>query len=116
MINKWYRNVGIMLVLLTLFTGCVTTGNVYQTNATISEQVVTLMERYELWYQAADPETQAEWREYFDPMFEQLDLLMDTYDQMVADGMDTVSILEQIDRLKTYLMIQLIKRNQENEG
>jgi len=111
---KIVRNAFILLVMLALF-GCVTGGqNVYQTNATIGEQVVTLMERYEMYYQLADPETQAEWKEYFDPMFEKLDLMMNTYDQMVMDGMDTVTILTAIDKLKTQLMLELIRRNQEN--
>ena len=112
---KCVKNVGILLVMVTLFTGCVVGGqNVYQTNATIGEQVTTLMERYEMYYQLADPETQAEWKEYFDPMFEKLDLMMNTYDQMVLDGMDTLTILTAIDKLKTQLMLELIRRNQEN--
>ena len=112
---KIVRTAGILLLLSALLFGCVATGqNVYQTNATIGAQVATLMERYEMYYQLADPETQAEWRDYFDPMFEQLDLMMNTYDQMVMDGMDTVTILTAIDRLKTQLMLELIRRNQEN--
>jgi hypothetical protein len=108
------RNIGVCLFLLALVVGCVTTGNQYQINATVGEQVVTLMERYEMYYQLADPETQAEWKEYFDPMFEKLNLMMNTYDQMVADGMDTITILTAIDKLKTQLMFELIRRNQEN--
>jgi len=112
---KAVKIVGILLLLPTLLSGCVATSqNVYQTNATIGEQVVTLMERYEMYYQLADAETQAEWREYFDPLLEHLNVMMNTYDQMVMDGMDTVTILSSIDRLKTQIMIELIRRNQEN--
>jgi hypothetical protein len=113
--NKMLRTVGILLIVLTLLTACaVGSKNVYETNATVEAQVVTLMERYEMYYQLADENTQAEWRDYFDPMFERLDLAMNTYNQMVADGMDTITILQAIDSLKTQIMIELIRRNQEN--
>lgn len=113
---KVVKTVGILLLVLALLSGCFAVGNknVYETNATLEVQVTKLMERYEMWYQLASEDVQAEWRDFFDPAFERLDLMMDTYNQLVLDGMDTVSILQSIDALKTQIMLELIRRNQEN--
>ena len=112
------KTVTLMLVTFMLLSGCAAMQqqNMYTTQLTVEQGVVLLMERYEMYYQLASEETKQEWSKVFDPAFEKLDLLLDTYTQLVADGMDTVSILNTINTLKTSIMIELVRRNQQDEG
>jgi hypothetical protein len=91
------------------------TENVYQKNLTVEAEVAAVMEKYELWYQMADEETKAEWNKVFDPAFDKLDLLMDSYHNMVESGLTTTAILREIDNIKTRIMIELVKRHSEGD-
>ncbi len=111
----------IMCLIFALFvmgcvTGCLATTqtapvNAYRTNLTIEAEVAAVMEKYELWYQAADPEMRAKMEATFDKAFDKLDLLMDTYADMLASGMTTDAIVREIDNLKTRIMIELAKQS-----
>jgi hypothetical protein len=90
--------------------------NVYSTNTMWEEEVITLAEQYQLWYSLATPEIQAEWKKVFDPAFIQLDLLMDSYSNMVKNGLTTTTIIVEINKIKTQIMIELVRRQTANEG
>jgi len=111
------KAIPILAILVLIFTiscnyGCkMATENVYKHNLTVEGEVTAVMEKYELYYRAADAETRAEWSKVFDPAFDKLDLLMDTYHEMVASGLTTEAILREIDNLKTRIMIELAKRH-----
>jgi hypothetical protein len=110
------RAVPILLITLLLIAGCVATKqNMHSTNLTVEQEVIALMEQYEVWYQLAPEEVKAEWKKVFDPAFQKLDLLMDTYNNMVRNGMTTVTIIGEINRVKTQIMMELVRR-QANEG
>lgn len=102
----------ICLFVMTMGATCATTQNPYQTNLTIEAEVATVMEQYEAWYQLADAETRAQMSTIFDPAFDKLDLLMDTYHNMVAQGLTTEAILREINMLKTRIMIELAKQQE----
>jgi hypothetical protein len=114
------KKVVIFLVLICFivigggFNGC-TAKNMYSTNITWEREVAVIAEQYEMWYQLAPEETRAVMRDNIDPIFKRLDLLMDTYHNMVSQGLDTTSIILEVNRLKTALMIELVRR-QANGG
>jgi hypothetical protein len=89
--------------------------NRYSVNLQTEAAIAGIAEQYDVWYQLADPETQAEWKQLFDPAFAQLNLLMDSYHNMLAVGEDTTMILAEINKLKTQIMIELTRRMAEKE-
>jgi len=101
----------ILLFILIVFIGCaMTQQNKYEQNLTTEAQVAAIMEQYDIWYQMMSPDVQADWDKVFTPAFDQLDLLMDSYHNIVANNLETVTILAEINRLKTRIMIELTKR------
>ena len=106
------RIVAIMLVTFMLMVGCAVQ-NKYSVNLTIESQVASVMEQYTVWYELAPPEIQEQWKAAFTPAFEKMDLLMDTYHNMVKNDLTTASILLEINRLKTQIMMELVKRQSE---
>ena len=106
----------LLLVALFLVACAMTQQNRYQQNLTIEAEIAAVMEQYDVWYQMMTPEIQAQWTPIFQPAFEQLDLLMDSYHNMLANDLETMTILAEINRLKTRIMIELTKRMAESEA
>ena len=101
--------------MLVLFLGACAAQNKYSVNLQTEAAVAGVMEQYEIWYQLADEETKAQWKKDFDPALIELDLLMDTYHNMVLIGDDTTLLLAEINKLKTRIMIELTRRMAEKE-
>ena len=99
----------ILVALCFIVIGCAAQ-NQYSVNLTIEEEVTVLTEQYNLWYNMMDPDVQAEWSPIFDPVFLRIDQLLDTYHAMVANGMSAQGAVLEINRLKTVIMMELIKR------
>ena len=89
--------------------------NQYSVNLTIEQEVAALMEQYDLWYELAPPEVQEEWRGVFGKAFAEMDLMLDTYHELLAHDMSTESVIMQINQLKTRIMMTLIHRRAANE-
>ena len=109
---KYKHFLPILLVTFMLLAGCAAQ-NKYSVNLTIEAEVAAVMEQYAMWYSLATPEIQADWQKTFTPAFEKMDLLMDTYHNMVKNDLTTESILLEINRLKTQIMMELVKRQAE---
>jgi len=83
--------------------------NQYKTNLSIESEFAALAEQYEVWYQMAPAETQAEWAKIMDPMFIEADGLMDEYHNLLVMDMDTTSVIVSLNRLKTRILMQLVE-------
>ena len=109
-----YAKPVLTLFLIVLIAGCAAQ-NAYQTNLTVEAEVAALAEQYTAWRQMMEPEVQEDWDKIFVPAFSQLDSLMDSYHNLLANNMETITIVNEINRLKTQIMIALTKKMAESD-
>lgn len=107
------RSVAVLVAVMFLF-ACAGQQNIYSTNMAIEKQVKRLADKYELWYQAAPPEVQGEWKKDIDPVFIRIDELLDVYHDLVAEDLGTETVLREIDKLITIIMIKMAEKEANN--
>lgn len=105
----------ILVALCVIVIGCAPQ-NQYSINLTVESEAAALTEQYNLWYSMMEPTVRAEWDTVFDPAFLRMDQLLDTYHNMVANGMSTQTIILEINKLKTQIMMELVKRRAVADG
>ena len=103
----------IFMVSLLVLSGCAgTIENQYKTYLTIDQEFTTLLEQYEIWYQAASIEQQSEWKASVDPLFIRADTILDQYRTVILAGEDPDSLIAQLKVIKTQLLMELAKRSE----
>jgi len=104
------KKIMVLLVLLCAFViSACAAQNQYSVNLTIEQEITALADQYALWYELAPPEVQKQWKKVFDPAFYEIDLLLDTYHELLLHDMSTEAVIMQINQLKTRIMMALIK-------
>ena len=108
------RNLNIIAVVIMvgMLFACATQ-SAYQIYTTAEKQFIALAEQYEIWYQAANPEQQAEWKKNVDPLFKQGDRLLDEWHTLMLIGDDTTQVAGQLDLLKTRILMALAEELKE---
>ena len=106
---KVSKHATILVVLCFIVIGCAPQ-NQYSVNLTVEAEVAALTEQYNLWYNMMEPDIRAEWETVFDPMFLEIDRLLDSYHTAIDRGMTTQTVISEINKLKTRIMMELIKR------
>lgn len=100
----------VTFVLLSLiFVGCAST-NTYKAYVIADKELTVLAEQYESWYQMADPEQQANWKADIDPLFIEMDKLLDDWQLLLLAGEETDDIVLAINRIKSRILAELMKR------
>ena len=103
-----------MVSFLVLLAGCagMAIENQYRAYLTVDQEFTTLLEQFEIWYQAATPEQQAEWRDTIDPLFIRADTLLDQYRMVLLAGESPEQMIAQLKIIKSQLLMELAKRSQ----
>ncbi|MHA2344768.1 MAG: hypothetical protein ACXADW_23170 [Candidatus Hodarchaeales archaeon] len=91
----------------------------YKAYITTDKTVTALMEQYEMWYQMADEDQKAEYKEVVDPLFIELDVLMDDWHLLLMAGEDSdeniSEIVSAINHIKSRILTELMKYMKEQE-
>lgn len=106
------KRYGLLVVLaacLLAFVSCAQTQvqNQYQAYVTVDKEFTTLTEQYEVWYQAADAETKARWKEKIDPLILEADRLLDVYQTVLLAGGDPTNQIVALREIKTAILVEL---------
>jgi len=103
----------IICIFLLIMIGCATTGqNQYRAYITAEKEFSGLAEQYQMWYEAANDETKLRLKETMDPLFRDVDILLDDYHDIMLNGGDATDVALQLRRIKTRILMELAKKNQ----
>jgi len=103
----------LVAILITILGACATTGqSQYKAYITSEKEFSGLAEQYQMWYEAANDETKLRLKETMDPLFRDVDILLDDYHDIMLNGGDATDVALQLRRIKTRILMELAKKNQ----
>ena len=88
--------------------GCAST-DTYRSYVIADKELTAIAEQYDTWYQIADDEQRAEWKERVDPLFIEADKIMDDWQLLLLAGENTDDIMLAMNRIKARIMAELVK-------
>jgi len=112
--RKKINTIGVLVaVLVVVLAACATTGqDSYRAYITAEKEFSSLAEQYEMWYQDADDATKLRLKNTMDPLFKDVDILLDDYYDIMLVGGDATDIALQLRRIKSRILMELAKKNQ----
>lgn len=122
MLEKIYRNkrcataMGITLLMCMAFFFCACASqpqNQFSAYQIASDEFVSLIKNYNLWYNQQDAETQAKWKENVEPLFEQANMIFDSWEAALLAGADDQQFIYQINMLKSQIMVYMAEKMKE---
>jgi len=105
---------GILIsILVVILVACATTGpSAYKAYMTMENEFTTLATQYEIWYESANLETKERLKNTVDPLFIEVDRLLDDYNNIVLSGGDSADVILQLKNIKTRILIELARKKQ----
>jgi hypothetical protein len=106
------KHLMVVFMLLALVFGCAST-DTYRSYVIADKELTAIAEQYDTWYQIADSEQQAQWRNDIDPLFIEMDKLMDDWQLLLLAGEDTDDIVLAVNRIKSRILAELMKHMED---
>jgi uncharacterized iron-regulated membrane protein len=100
---------GLAVAIVFLF-GCVSPG-AWSSYNLANTQFTETAQQYELYYQAQDETTQAEWKVKFDPIFLKGDIALTAWRDVLNAGDDPYEQQQAVMRIKQEIILMLIEVN-----